>query len=227
MKRRHFLHIATSSLLASSHNVMSIENTAPKSSTRKTASKQMDDYPYAKPVDEYPQPEFINDSLRLHFGSALLDRRNLFHGFDENLIAYGMAPDPIGREELIDFYSAVFDSFPDFRLVDDSLLIAGDMGAHRYHALGTLGGVGGADARQIMFRGQTIYRINKYGRVIWRISNHDHDFRESQIAYATNNRLEQGYRSWAPSVFTDQRRALEPLRERFQSFQCDISCRNC
>ena len=211
MRRRQFLNItAASTLLSMSNIAMSKESTDKNPGARKIELKPMNEYPYEKPAGTYPQPEFITDSLRLHFGSALLDRRNLFVGFDENLIAYGMAPDPIGREELIDFYSAVFDSFPDFRLVDDSLLVAGDMGAHQYHALGTLGGVGGADARQIMFRGQTIYRINQYGRVIWRISNHDHGFRESQIAYATNNRLEKGLRSWVPSAFADQNRMLEP-----------------
>ena len=75
--------------------------------------------------------------MRLHFGSALQDKSKLFDGWDKDIVAYGMAPQPIGKDMLRAFYTAVFEEFPDFRLVDDVMLVAGDMGAHRYHALGT------------------------------------------------------------------------------------------
>ena len=162
------------------------------------------DFPYGKPRGQYPQPEFIRDSLRLHFGSALKDKSNLFRGWDENIVAIGMAPSPIGKTQLKSFYSAVFREFPDFRLVDDALLVAGDMGAHRYHALGTHAGGDAPTGKQIMFRGQTIYRVNASGRVVWRHSNHDHNFREAQLAYDENIDDHRLARTWAPDPFEDE-----------------------
>lgn len=158
-------------------------------------------YPYAKPMGEYPQPEFIRDALRLHFGSAKTIKSNLFLGWDENIIAYGMAATPVDKQTLIEFYSAVFANFPDFTLVSDSLIVAGDMGAHRYHAMGTY--MGGPDAtnQKVMFRGQTIYRVNRSGRVIWRNSNHDHAFREAQITYSRDRSLGAVMRSYEPDPF--------------------------
>ncbi len=218
MKRRTFLNMAASSaVLIKSSPVFAGEQLEKNAESMPRKDNTMHTFPYSKPAGMYPQPEFIYDSLRLHFGSALLNRHNLFLGFDDDLIAHGMAPEPIGKEQLIDFYSAVFSEFPDFRLVDDALLIAGDMGAHRYHALGTHKGGKHPSGKQIMFRGQTIYRVNKYGRVTWRVSNHDHGFRESQIEYSKHNSLKEGYRSWAPSADAAQqkieRRSEGPLAE--------------
>ena len=152
-------------------------------------------FPYGKPVGQFPEPAFVRDALRLHFGSALSAKQNLFIGWDDAIIAHGMAPEPVGKETLKSFYTAVFTEFPDFRLVDDALLVAGDMGAHRYHALGTHLGGSNPTGKKIMFRGQTIYRVNEHGKVNWRISNHDHDFRESQLAYNAGDPM----RSWFPS----------------------------
>jgi ketosteroid isomerase-like protein len=157
------------------------------------------DFPYGPPRGRYPEPEFIRDALRLHFGSALSKKENLFNGWDDAIVAYGMAPEPIGKELLKSFYSAVFSDFPDFRLVDDALLVAGDMGAHRYHALGTHIGGANASGKRIMFRGQTIYRVNKYGKVNWRLSNHDHEYREAQLAYDVGVPA----RSWSPTLFAN------------------------
>ena len=53
-------------------------------------------FPYGQPIGQYPQPEFIRDALRLHFGSALQVKSKLFDGWDKDIVAYGMAPQPIG-----------------------------------------------------------------------------------------------------------------------------------
>jgi predicted ester cyclase len=161
-------------------------------------------YPYAKPIGVYPQPEFIRDALRLHFGSAKTIKSNLFLGWDEEIVAYGMAPAPVGKQALMQFYGGVFAGFPDFRLVSDSLIVAGDMGAHRYHAMGTYTGGPEATGQQVMFRGQTIYRINPDGRVTFRFSNHDHGFREAQIAYSRDKSQDAAIRSFEPDPFLHQ-----------------------
>ena len=162
-------------------------------------------YPYAKPDGKYPEAAFIKDALRLHFGSAAVNRQHLFRGWDDEIIAYGMAPVPVNKDQLTDFYTAVFTEFPDFTLMDDALIVAGDMGAHRYHAMGTHTGGGAPTGQKIMFRGQTIYRINRSARVNWRISNHDHVFREAQIAYARQRHNTGAYRSWAPDPHSAER----------------------
>jgi hypothetical protein len=193
-------------------------------------------YPYAVPAGRYPQPEFVRDALRLHFGSALLDKASLFRGWDEAIVAHGMVPGPIGKAQLTEFYTAVFTAFPDFRLVDDALLVAGDMGAHRYHALGTHTGGDHPTGEKIMLRGQTIYRVNAQGRVTWRISNHDHAFREAQIAFAATRRPAEAPRSWEPDPFAaeaayvDDAVMYEPLaipepriRRRLAEFMCALN----
>jgi predicted ester cyclase len=160
-----------------------------------------DGFPYGKPKGIYPDATFVRDALSLHFGGAKVDKTGLFTGWDDEIIAYGMAPEPVGKAVLRQFYTAVFTAFPDFTLVSDSLIVAGDMGAHRYHAMGThLGGPNPTGAR-IMFRGQTVYRINAQGKVAWRVSNHDHGFRESQIAYAARRDHDSIARSWAPDPY--------------------------
>lgn len=158
-------------------------------------------FPYGQPIGQYPQPEFIRDALRLHFGSALQVKSKLFDGWDKDIVAYGMAPQPIGKDMLRAFYTAVFEEFPDFRLVDDVMLVAGDMGAHRYHALGTHTGGKSPTHAKIMFRGQTIYRVNSAGYIVWRNSNHDHGFRESQLDYFRQPSAAGPVRSWAPDPF--------------------------
>ncbi len=185
--------------LAASLASLSEMGVASRNSTNATATSSK--FPYAIPVGMYPQPEFIRDALRLHFGSALKDKRNLFVGWDPKIVAHGMAPEPIGKGQLESFYTAVFSAFPDFRLVDDSLLVAGNMGAHRYHAMGTYSGGPDATGEKIMFRGQTIYRVNESGRVDWRISNHDHDFREAQIAFSNPTGPDVAKRSWGPDPY--------------------------
>ena len=161
-------------------------------------------YPYAKPMGEYPHPEFILDALRLHFGSAKTIKSNLFLGWDEEIIAYGMAPAPVGKQALMQFYSGVFAGFPDFTLVSDSLIVAGDMGAHRYHAMGTYVGGPEATGQKVMFRGQTVYRVSPTGRVVFRFSNHDHAFREAQIAYSRDKSSDAATRSYEPDAFLHQ-----------------------
>ena len=158
-------------------------------------------YPYAAPMGRFPQPEFVRDALRLHFGSALATKSALFRGWDERIVAHGMAPGPVGKAQLMEFYTGVFTTFPDFRLIDDALLVAGDMGAHRYHAVGTLTGGHKPTGEKIMLRGQTIYRVNRHGRVTWRFSNHDHAFRESQIAFAAAGNSALTPRTWEPDPF--------------------------
>lgn len=160
-----------------------------------------DGFPYGKPKGIYPDATFVRDALSLHFGGAKLDKTGLFIGWDDQIIAYGMAPDPVGKAVLRQFYTAVFTAFPDFTLVNDSLLVAGDMGAHRYHAMGTHLGGPNPTGERIMFRGQTIYRINAQGKVAWRVSNHDHGFRESQIAYAAQRDHDSIARSWSPDPY--------------------------
>ncbi len=184
-------------------------------------------FPYAVPMGEYPQPEFIRDALRLHFGSALEDKRNLFVGFDPQIVAHGMASEPIGKGELEAFYTAVFSAFPDFHLVDDSLLIAGNMGAHRYHAMGTFTGGPDATGEKIMFRGQTIYRVNESGRVDWRISNHDHDFREAQIAFSNPTGPEVAKRTWGPDPYARYDAYTAKLSNQRAWNQSEEYIRNC
>ncbi len=160
------------------------------------------------PRGKYPSPVFIRDAIQLHFGAALQDKRKLFEGWDDQIVAHGMAPNPVGKSDLISFYTAVFSEFPDFRLVDDTLLVAGDMAAHRYHALGTHSGGSSPTRAQIMFRGQTIYKLNSQGRVTWRVSNHDHQFREEQLQHFRSPGRRLSGRSWAPDPFAVSAREL-------------------
>jgi predicted ester cyclase len=208
--RREFTKLALAATLLSIDSSASGESSSP--------SNESVTYPYAKPDGVYPQPIFIRDALSLHFGSAKADKTRLFIGWDDDIVAYGMAPGPVNKGTLQQFYLGVFTAFPDFTLVNDSMIVAGNMGAHRYHAMGTHSGGPNPTGKRIMFRGQTIYRVNPQGRVDFRVSNHDHDFRESQIAFAATESREKTARSWSPDPYAreeqygDPSKSFDPMR---------------
>ena len=43
------------------------------------------------PRGKCPSPVFIRDAIQLHFGAALQDKRKLFEGWDDQIVAHGMA----------------------------------------------------------------------------------------------------------------------------------------
>ena len=106
--------------------------------------------------------------------------------FHPDVKAYGIIPNEAAvLDDLKEHYRAVFFELDDGALVEDDVVVAGEMAAHRYHSMMTLNGeFDGVEAKdkRVVIRGQTFFRFNNDGRIIERWSNHDHGYRMAQLS---------------------------------------------
>lgn len=117
------------------------------------------------------------------------DRRSAYDRyvalFDPAAKVFGLVPDRAGTiEDVRKHYRAVFFDLQNGTLVEDDRIVAGEMGAHRYHSMltlnGTFDGVVAKD-KPVTLRGQTFFRYGSDGRIVERWSNHDHAYRMGQL----------------------------------------------
>jgi hypothetical protein len=105
--------------------------------------------------------------------------------FDNGARVFGLVPERVGTiDDVRRHYHAVFFELQNGTLVEDERIVAGEMGAHRYHSMLTLNGTfDGVVARDklVTLRGQTFFRYGSRGRIIERWSNHDHAYRMGQL----------------------------------------------
>lgn len=117
------------------------------------------------------------------------DRRSAYDRyvalFDPAAKVFGLVPDRVGTvEDVRKHYRAVFFDLQNGTLVEDARIVAGEMGAHRYHSMltlnGTFDGVVAKD-KPVTLRGQTFFRYGSDARIVERWSNHDHAYRMGQL----------------------------------------------
>ena len=141
-------------------------------------------------------PEFAAATHRTAVGMATeiatangADRQRAYERyialFHPQARVYGLVEDrPATMEDVRLHYRAVFFELQNGTLIEDARVVAGDMGAHRYHSMLTLDGTfDGVVARDkpVLLRGQTFFRFDGAGRIAERWSNHDHAFRMRQL----------------------------------------------
>jgi predicted ester cyclase len=105
--------------------------------------------------------------------------------FSEDIEAWGLIESgPAELKTVKHHYKPVFEYFEDGVLVTESLVVAGNMAAQRYHSMfklnGTFDGVT-YKGKQIAIRGVTFFQFDEHDRIITRWSNHDHAYRMGQI----------------------------------------------
>jgi hypothetical protein len=102
--------------------------------------------------------------------------------FSDDIVAHGLVDDgDTGKAGMRGHYAPVFSSFPDLRLVTEELVVAGEMAAQKYHAAGTITEPDGTPIRAFALRGYTFFRFGGHGLVVERWSNHDHEYRLTQL----------------------------------------------
>ncbi len=117
------------------------------------------------------------------------DRNKAYHDymnfFANELQAYGLSETGVANLDYVkQHYKPVFEYFDDGLLVTDTLVVAGNMAAQRYHSLFTLNGsFDGVSYKDKLaaIRGFTFFEFNENGRIIRRWSNHDHAYRMEQL----------------------------------------------
>ena len=122
-----------------------------------------------------------------------VDRNKAYHDymkfFARELQAYGLLETGVADLEYVkQHYNPVFEYFDDGSLVTDTLVVAGNMAAQRYHSLFTLNGdFDGVSykGKLVAIRGFTFFEFNENGQIIRRWSNHDHAYRMEQILGAS------------------------------------------
>lgn len=119
------------------------------------------------------------------------DYMRLFAG---ELQAYGLLESgPADLDHIKQHYKPVFENFDDGSLVTDTLVVAGNMAAQRYHSLFTLNGSFDGiyyEDKLAAIRGFTFFEFNEHNQIIRRWSNHDHAYRMGQLLGARGR--EQG-----------------------------------
>ena len=105
--------------------------------------------------------------------------------FAEDIEAWGLIePGPAYIETVRHHYKPVFEFFEDGVLVTESLVVAGNMAAQRYHSLfrlnGTFDGVT-YKGKRIAIRGITFFQFDENDKIKTRWSNHDHAYRMGQL----------------------------------------------
>ncbi len=105
--------------------------------------------------------------------------------FSPDIIAHGLyETGPADFDGLRAHYRPVFFELRDGVLLSDEVIVAGNMAAQRYHSLlyldGEFDGVQ-ASAHPVFLRGQTFFRFDSANRIAERWSNHDHEFRLTQL----------------------------------------------
>jgi len=105
--------------------------------------------------------------------------------FSEDIKAYGLIESgPADLDTVKHHYKPVFEFFEEGVLVTESLAVAGNMAAQRYHSFfklnGTFDGVT-YKGKQMAIRGITFFQFDEHDKIIKRWSNHDHAYRMGQI----------------------------------------------
>ena len=105
--------------------------------------------------------------------------------FAKDVKAWGLIESgPADLNTVKHHYKPVFEFFDDGVLVTESLVVAGNIAAQRYHSMfklnGTFDGVT-YKAKQMAIRGVTFFRFDSHDTIIERWSNHDHAYRMGQI----------------------------------------------
>lgn len=117
------------------------------------------------------------------------DKKNAYQHymamFHPDVQAWGLhANGAADISDIREHYKAVFFELGGGVLVSDKVVATGPMAAQRYHSLmslsGTFDGVT-ASSKPVVIRGQTVFRIDREGRILERWSNHDHAYRMGQL----------------------------------------------
>lgn len=97
------------------------------------------------------------------------------------VLVHGLVPSgDVDYAGLRKFYAVLFGTFRGSVLVNDEMIVAGNMAAQRYHSLGRMTGEFDGvqlDDKLVALRGQTFFRLDDQGRIAERWSNHDHGYR--------------------------------------------------
>jgi predicted ester cyclase len=105
--------------------------------------------------------------------------------FSEDIKAYGLIEQgPADLDTVKHHYKPVFEFFEDGVLVTESLVVAGNMAAQRYHSFFKLNGTFDKvtyEGKQMAIRGVTFFQFDEHDKIIKRWSNHDHAYRMGQI----------------------------------------------
>ena len=105
--------------------------------------------------------------------------------FSKNVQAFGLIESGAADlDTVMHHYKPVFEFFEDGVLVTDSLTVAGNLAAQRYHSLfklnGTFDGVS-YDGKLMAIRGVTFFEFDENNKIKTRWSNHDHAYRIGQL----------------------------------------------
>ena len=172
--------------------------------------------PGGSPVHHWPSETFIRDAIALHFGRAQTSLWWIFDGWEPDVEGWGTKSNPENPVHMLGesanfvdtarHYSGLFSSFaPEFTLVSDNAIVAGPFLIQSYHAAARVvvdkAVSPGFGEKQIIFHGQTIYKLDKSGKISWRWSNHYNEIWSSQFQHWIKEHRNPVIRDWFPDPF--------------------------
>ena len=172
--------------------------------------------PGGSPVHHWPSDTFIRDAIALHFGRAQTSLWWIFDGWEVDVEGWGTKSNPANPVHMLGesanfvdtarHYSGLFSSFaPEFSLVSDNAIVAGPFLIQSYHAAARVvidkTASPGFGEKQIIFHGQTIYKVDKSGKISWRWSNHYNEIWSSQFQHWIKEHRNSVIRDWFPDPF--------------------------
>ena len=172
--------------------------------------------PGGSPVHHWPSETFIRDAIALHFGRAQTSLWWIFDGWEVDVEGWGTKSNPANPVHMLGesanfvdtarHYSGLFSAFaPEFTLVSDNAIVAGPFLIQSYHAAARVvvdkTASPGFGEKQIIFHGQTIYKVDKSGKISWRWSNHYNEIWSSQFQHWIKEHRNSVIRDWFPDPF--------------------------
>lgn len=140
--------------------------------------------------------------------------------FSPEIEAWGLLPERAASwPEVENHYKPVFGNFDRSILVSDEVIVADRFAAQRYHAMfyltGEFDGVQ-ANKKKTFIRGSTVFEFGNSGLIQERWSDHDHEFRLSQLLN-TPDEIEREVKR--ATVLSGPGLAGEQIQERMDSMQ--------
>ena len=140
--------------------------------------------------------------------------------FSPNIEAWGLVPEQAATWQGVEnHYKPVFGNFDRSILVSDEVIVAGRFAAQRYHAMFYLTGeFDGVKAREkkTFIRGSTVFEFDNSGLIRKRWSDHDHQFRLSQLLDTPSEIERETERS---RVLSGPGLTAQEIRDRMNSMQ--------
>lgn len=140
--------------------------------------------------------------------------------FSPSIEAWGLLPERAASwREVENHYKPVFGNFDRSILVSDEVIVADRFAAQRYHAMfylsGEFDGVQ-ANKKKTFIRGSTVFEFDNFGLIRKRWSDHDHQFRLSQLLDTPSEIERETERS---RVLSGPGLTAQEIRDRMNSMQ--------